>query len=467
MQDNITTTNKTSVFSFIKQAFKGEHYDFTQGSIRKAVLLLAIPMVVEMLMESVFALVDIFFVGRTANAQQAVSAVVLTESVLTILYSAAIALSMGATAIVARRVGEKNIEEAAHSGAQAITLGLVFTGVVGITGAFFAKDILLLMGASPQVIEEGTTYTRIIFGGSMIITLLFLINGIFRGAGNAFIAMWSLIIANSFNIVLCPILIHFYGLKGAAIATTIGRGTGVLYQLYHLLKGKGLLRLRRQHFHIDWSIMKNLFSISWIGFLQFFIGSASWIFMVRIMAQFKDDAAVAGYGLAIRVLMFFLLPAWGMSNAAATLVGQNLGAGQPLRAEQSVWKTAKYNAIFMALVTVIFVVFAGPIIQFMNKDVAVEKYATMALRTISLGYVFFGVGMVITSAFNGAGDTKTPMFINLVCFWAMQIPLAYMLAVSLHWGPSGVFYAILITETTLTLVSIVIFRRGAWKKVKV
>ncbi len=468
MQDNTTTgTNKTSIVGFIIQAIKGEHYDFTQGSIRKAVLLLAIPMVLEMVMESIFALVDVFFIGRLDNSQQAVSAVVLTESVLTILYSAAIALSMGATAIVARRVGEKNFEEAAHSGAQAVVMGLIFTGVVGLTGAFFAKDILAVMGASPEVIETGSTYTRIVFGGSMIITMLFLINGIFRGAGNAMIAMFSLVIANSVNIILCPILIHFYGLKGAAIATTIGRGTGVLFQLYFLLKGKGLLKIRRQHFNIDRSIMKNLFSISWIGFVQFFIGSASWIFMVRIMAQFKDDAAVAGYGLAIRVLMFFLLPAWGMSNAAATLVGQNLGAGQPLRAEQSVWKTAKYNAIFMAMVTLFFLLLAGPIIQFMNKDLAIEKFATTALRTISIGYVFFGVGMVITSAFNGAGDTKTPMFINLVCFWALQIPLAYFLSISLQWGPSGVFYAILITETTLTLVSIVIFRRGAWKKVQV
>lgn len=460
------TTNKTSVFSFIIQALKGEHQDFTQGSIRKGVLLLAIPMILEMIMESVFALVDMYFVGRTEHGRQAVNTVVLTESVLTILYSVAIALSMGATAIVARRVGEKNIDLAARSGAQAINLALLITVVISLTGAFFAPYILQLMGGSKEVIALGTPYTRIMFGGSVVIMLLFLINGIFRGAGNAAIAMWSLWIANGFNIILCPILIHFYGLTGAAIATTIGRGMGVLFQLYHLFRGKGQLRIRREHFALDLSIFKSLFDLSWVVFVQFFIASASWMFLARLITRF-GEAAVAGYGVAIRILMFFLLPAWGMSNAAATLVGQNLGAQQPERAEQSVWKTAKYNAIFMAVVILLFLVGSEYITSFMNKDAGVVKVATEAIHIVSLGYIFYGVGMVVTSAFNGAGDTKTPTFINFVGFWLFQIPVAYLLAITLQWGPTGVFIAILTAEAGISIAGVIIFRRGAWKKVKI
>lgn len=460
------TTSKTSVFSFIKQALKGEHQDFTQGSIRKGVLMLAIPMILEMMMESVFAVVDIFFVGRTEHARQAVSTVVLTESVLTILYSVAIALSMGATAVVARRVGEKNIDLAAKSGAQAINLALLITLVISLAGSFFAPHILQLMGGSQEVIALGTPYTRIMFGGSVVIMLLFLINGIFRGAGNAAIAMWSLWIANGCNIILCPILIHYYGLTGAAIATTIGRGIGVLYQLYHLFRGKGLLRIKRSHFSLDLGIFKTLFDISWVGFLQFFIASASWMFLARLITRFGDEA-VAGYGVAIRILMFFLLPAWGMSNAAATLVGQNLGAQQPERAEQSVWKTAKYNAIFMAVVILLFLVGSEYITSFMNKDAGVVKVATEAIHIVSLGYIFYGVGMVVTSAFNGAGDTKTPTFINFFGFWLFQIPVAYLLAITLGWGPTGVFVAIVTAEAGISIAGVIIFRRGAWKKVKI
>lgn len=460
------TTRKTSVFSFIKQALKGEHQDFTQGSIRKGVLMLAIPMILEMMMESVFAVVDIFFVGRTEHARQAVSTVVLTESVLTILYSVAIALSMGATAVVARRVGEKNIDGAAKSGAQAINLALLITLVISVSGGFFAPNILQLMGGSQEVIALGTPYTRIMFGGSVVIMLLFLINGIFRGAGNAAIAMWSLWIANGCNIILCPILIHYYGLTGAAIATTVGRGIGVLYQLYHLFRGKGLLRIKPAHFTLDLGIFKTLFDISWVGFLQFFIASASWMFLARLITRFGDEA-VAGYGLAIRILMFFLLPAWGMSNAAATLVGQNLGAQQPERAEQSVWKTAKYNAIFMAVVILLFLVGSEYITAFMNKDAGVVKIATEAIHIVSLGYIFYGVGMVVTSAFNGAGDTKTPTFINFFGFWLFQIPVAYLLAITLGWGPTGVFIAILTAEAGISIAGVLIFRRGAWKKVKI
>jgi putative MATE family efflux protein len=294
-----------------------------------------------------------------------------------------------------------------------------------------------------------------------------LINGVFRGAGNASIAMKSLWVANGFNIVLCPILIHFFGLTGAAIATSIGRGIGVCYQLYHLFKGSKVLNVRVVHFSIDWEIIKSLFQISWVGFVQFFVASASWIVLARIMSSFGNDAAIAGYGVAIRIIMFFLLPAWGMSNAAATLVGQNLGARDPERAERAVWLTARYNAIFMGTVMVIFLVFAEMIVQFMNKDVQVEAYAVQALRIISLGYVFYGVGMVMTNTFNGAGDTRTPTIINLFGFWAFQIPFAYLLAIVLGFGPTGVFIAIPVAETAITIAAFLTFKKGRWKKVKV
>lgn len=459
---------RQGIFSIIKESFKSENQDFTKGSIRKGVVLLAIPMVLEMIMESVFALVDIYFVGHIeGHASQAVTTVVLTESVLMILYSAAMALSMGATAIVARRVGEKNLEGASRSAAQGINLALMVTVVISLLGSIFASDVLRLMGGSTEVIEVGTSYTRIMFGGSAVIMLLFLINGVFRGAGNANIAMWTLWIANGINIILCPVLIHFFGLPGAAIATTIGRGAGVCYQLYHLFKSRrGLLNIKKSYFKIDWSILKTMYSLSWVAFLQFFIASASWMFLNRLVAQFGDNA-VAGYGVAIRVLMFFLLPAWGLSNAAATLVGQNLGAGQPERAEKSVWTTALYNAIFMAFVTLICLVFADPIIYFMNDNEAMAVYGKEALHIISLGYICYGVGMVVTNSFNGAGDTKTPTYINLFGFWAFQIPLAWVLSIHLKMGPTGVFIAVVSAEALISIAGVILFRRGKWKQVKI
>lgn len=460
------STNRTSyIFSIIKQALRGEEHDYTAGSLRLAIFMLAVPMILEMCMESIFAVVDIFFVGRIGK--EAISTVVLTESFLTILYSAAIAFSVGATAIVARRVGEKNFDGAAHAGAQAINLGLMVAAVVSFLGIFFAKDVLQLMGASDRVLAIGVSYTRIVFGSSVVILLLFLINGVFRGAGNASVAMKSLWVANGFNIILCPLMIHFFGLTGAAIATATGRGLGVCYQLYHLFRGKHLVRVRWEHFGIDWPLIRSIFSISWVGFVQFFIASASWIVMARIISSFQNDSAIAGYGLAIRIVMFFILPAWGMSNAAATLVGQNLGAKQPRRAETAVKLTAIYNALFMAVVTLLFMFAAEAIVGFMNKDKAVEQYAVQALRVISAGYIFYGIGMVLTSSFNGAGDTKTPTLINLVGFWAFQIPLAFTLAKVLNWGPLGVFIAIPVAETLITLIAYFLFRRGRWKTVKV
>lgn len=465
MSRSAIQTTFTAAYTLIKSALRGDEQDYTQGSIRKAVFLLAIPMILEMMMESVFAVVDIFFVGKLGK--EAVSTVVLTESVITLLYSAAVAFSVGATAMVARRVGEKNYEEAAKTGAQAINLGIIVASLVGVTGAFFAEEILMIMGASDEVLAIGVPYTRILFGSSISIMLLFLINGVFRGAGNASIAMRSLWFANICNIILCPVMIHYFGLTGAAIATATGRSLGVCYQLYYLFKGSRVLKIALHHFRLHWGVIKGLFSISWIGFIQFAIASASWIFLARIMSSFENDAAIAGYGVAIRIVMFFILPAWGMSNAAATLVGQNLGARQPERAEESVKKTAIYNAVFMGIVTLIFLVFAKWIVQFMNKDAAVGYYAVQALQIISLGYVFYGVGMVMINAFNGAGDTTTPTIVNFFGFWLFQIPLAYTLAKLLHLGPIGVFIAIPAAEMAITIAAYVLFKRGKWKMIKV
>lgn len=471
MTTNSTQSRIGNIFSFIKQAIYGPPQDFTQGSIPKAVFLLAIPMILEMMMESVFAVVDIYFVGKLGN--HAIATVGLTESVLTLVYSIAIGLSMAATATVARRVGEKDNEAAAKAGVQSILLSLVLTIIVSVVGLVFAGDILRAMGADATVIQSGVNYTRIVFGGSIVIMLLFLINGIFRGAGDAAMAMKSLWIANICNIILCPLLIYGigpfkgFGLTGAAIATTCGRGIGVLYQSWHLFKGKkSILRIRKAHFIPDFAVLKSLLSIAWTGTLQFLIGSASWIVLARLVAKFGSDA-IAGYQVALRILMFFILPAWGMSNAAATLVGQNLGAQQPKRAEQSVWITAKYNAIFMLIVTLLFWLCGTYIVRFINADPIAEAIAIKALAIVSVGYVFYGVGMVMISAFNGAGDTKTPTYINLFGFWALQVPLAYLLSVTLDYGTKGVFMAIPLAEGVITITAIIFFLRGKWKTVQV
>lgn len=462
----------SSIISLFKEALSSESQEYTQGSIRRAVFLLAIPAILEMCMESIFAVVDIFFVGKLGQ-KEAVSTIVLTESVLTLIYSVAIGLSMAATAMVARRIGEKDPEAAARAAVQSIILAFMITILISITGMVFAKNILEVMGGSPETVRIGTSYCRIMFGGSIVIMFLFLINGIFRGAGNASLAMRSLLIANICNIILCPILVVYglgpipaLGITGAAIATTIGRGIGLLYQLSHLFSGKGAIKIKKEYLLPDWPVIKALFNIAWTGTLQFLIGSASWIVLTRIISEF-GDTAVAGYGVAMRLMIFFLLPAWGMSNAAAALVGQNLGANQPERAEQSVWKTAKYNTIFMIVVTLIFLFFSEIIVGFINNDPLVAKEAILILHVISLGYIFYGIGMVVTNAFNGAGDTKTPTLINIFGFWLFQIPLAYLLAIALKLGPLGVVLAIVISETSITIASVIIFRKGKWKKVKI
>jgi len=464
---NTQRTGAKKIFAFIKQAIAGGEQDYTQGSIRRAVILLAIPMVLEMIMESIFALVDIFFVGRVGN--EAVSTVGITESMLTIIYSIGMGLSMGAGAIVARRIGEKNTEAASRSAVQAILLALMITLVVSLTGIIFGADLLKLMGGNAQMIAHGKVYTRTIFGGSISIMLLFLINGIFRGVGDASIAMQSLVIANICNIILCPMLINGWGpfpqmgLLGAAVATTTGRSIGVLYQLVRLFGKKTSLNIKLGYFKPDWKLMGAVFSLGWMGAAQFLIGSASWIVLAKIMLDF-GEGPMAGYMVAIRLIMFFLLPAWGMSNAAATLVGQNLGAKQPKRAEQSVWKVATYSMVFMFAVSLFFYFCSPQLVAFMNADVTARYYAVLVLRTVSLGYVFYGLGMVMTNALNGAGDTKTPTLINIVGFWLFQIPVAVLLTQYWHFGPQGVFVSIVSAELLITAISTVIFIRGRWKK---
>lgn len=456
---------RQSFWQTIKESLNGKEQDYTQGSIRKAVFLLAIPMILELSFESVFAVVDMFFVGKLG--ENAIATVGLTESVITIVYSLAIGLSTAATAIVARRIGEKDPQAASKAGAQALLLALIVTLLMSIAGVIFAGDILRIMGANETVIEHGTIFSQIMLGGSFSVMLLFMLNGIFRGAGNAAIAMKSLALASIINIILCPIMIHFFGLKGAAIATTIGRSTGVLYQCWHLFGNKGQIRFQLSLMKPDGKLIRSIINIAWPATFQFIIASGSWIVLTRLVAETGGTTASAGYQIAIRMVVFFILPAWGLSNAAATLVGQNLGAGQLQRAEDSVKLTAKYNAIFMSFVTVLFVFFSEPIIRIFSEDEAVIGYGVRALQIIGTAYIFYGVGMVMTQALNGAGDTKTPTLINFICFWLFQVPLAYFLAKGLDWNTTGAFVAIPIAETMIALVSLYFFRRGKWKTIKV
>ena len=464
----------SKIFTTLKQALQGdESFDYTSGSIKKAVILLAIPMVLEMMMESVFALVDLYFVGHLEHSSFAIQTVGLTESVLTIIYSIDIGLSMAATAVVARRIGEKDPVAAAKAGMQAIVIAFVLSVFMSIFGIIYAKDILLFMGASADAAEHGFRYTQIMIGSSLCITLLFLINGIFRGAGNAAIAMKSLWIANICNIILCPILINgfgsipAFGLVGAAIATTLGRSIGVLYQIYHLFYENGVLKIKISYLIPDFKQIKALVKIAAPGVLQFVIASCSWIFLAQLVATTGGDHGSAGYQTALRIMMFFILPAWGLSNAAATLVGQNLGAKQIERAEKSVFTTAKYNLVFMASITIITLVFGQYIISFFTNDEIVKTVAVEALQIMCIGFVFYGIGMVLINTFNGAGDTWTPTGINFFGFWLFQIPLAYILAKHFNMGPTGVFIAIPVAETAITLAGIFFYKRGKWKRVQV
>lgn len=451
-------------------AISGKETEFTTGSIRKAIFMLSIPMILEMLMESIFALVDIAYVSRVSV--NAVATIGLTESVITLVYALAIGLSMAATAVVARRIGEKDVQGARIAAVQAISLGVLISVLIGVVGIVYAKDILALMGGEPELIAEGYGYTQWLIGGNITITLLFLINAIFRGAGNASIAMWALVLSNGLNIILDPMFIFGFGpipemgVKGAAVATNIGRGTAVLFQLGILFFGWGKIKLLAKDLVLNFKVMLNLINVSLGGIAQFLIGTSSWIFLMRIMSEFGSEV-LAGYTIAIRVMMFTLMPSWGMSNAAATLVGQNLGAKQPDRAERSVWKTGKYNAIFMGTVSLGYLIFAKTIISWFNATPEVVKSGALCLQVIALGYIFYAYGMVVTQAFNGAGDTKTPTKINLISFWFFQLPLAYISALVLGWGAIGVFLAITLAEVMLAVLAMIWFKKGKWKEVQV
>lgn len=456
--------------STTREAVAGSHQDYTEGSIGRAITLLAIPMVLEMAMESLFGIVNVFYVGHLGADK--VAAVGITESLLTLVFAVAIGLSMATTAMVARRTGEKDAEGAARAAVQSIAIGIITSVPVAVVAITFAPQLLRLMGGTPDIIEAGTGYATIILGGNVVIMLLFLNNAIFRGTGDAALAMRALWIANAFNLVLDPCFIYGLGpfpelgVTGSAIATTIGRGVGVGYQFWVMMSGKARVRIRREHIRLDGPVMLRLLRVSFGGIFQFLVATASWLGLVRIVAIF-GPAALAGYTIAIRIVVFALLPSWGMSNAAATLVGQNLGAGKPERAERSVWVTGFANMVFLGVVTVIFLVFAEPLIRIFTDDAEVIPYGTSCLRFVSYGYIFYAYGMVMVAAFNGAGNTTTPTLINLGCYWFFQIPLAYLLSVSYELGAMGVFMAITIAESMLAVVAVLFFKRGRWKQQKI
>ena len=453
-------------WSLARDALRGAHHDYTSGSIGRAIVLLAIPMVLEMGMESVFAVVDVFFVSRLGP--DAVATVGLTESMMTLVYTAAMGLAIGVSAVVARRTGERRPDAAAEAAVQGIALGLGVAAIVAGLGVTFAPRLLQVMGAAPAVVSIGTGYTRVLLGGSASVLLLFLVNAIFRGAGDAAIAMRVLWLANGINIVLGPCLIFGLGpfprlgVTGAAIATTIGRGTGVLYQLYRLSRGDARLTVRFAHIRLQPAVMATVLRLSGSGTMQVLIGTASYVGLVRIMSTF-GSAALAGYTIAIRILIFALLPSWGLSNAAATMVGQALGAGKPERAERAAWLAAGYNVALLSAVGLLFIALAGPLVGLFTHDAMALPTGAQGLRTMSFGFAFYALGFVLTQAFNGAGDTWTPTLINLACFWIWEIPLAYALARPWGMGPQGVFIAITVGYSTLALVSVVLFRRGRWK----
>jgi len=469
--DGTAAVKEPGVFSAVWQSVRGMRasYDYTEGSIGRAVMLLAIPMVLEMMMESIFVVCDVFFVGRLGK--EAVATVGLTESMMTLVYTLAIGLSIGATAMVARRIGEHDQEGAARTAAQTIALGLVVALAIGVAGVLLAPRLLTAMGAEPDVVAKGSTFTRVMLGCSASVVMLFLINAIFRGAGDAAVAMRVLWLANAINIILGPCLIFglgpfpALGVTGAAVATSIGRGTGALFAFSRLLRAGGRVRLTRRHLRFEPSLMLRLARLSATGTFQVFVGMASWIVLVRIIARF-GSAAVAGNTIGLRVIMFALLPSWGMSNAAATLVGQSLGAGKPERAEKAVWRAGLYNVCFLGIIGLLFVVFAGPIVSVFTQAAAgpeVQQYGEECLRIIACGFLFYAFGMVLTQSFNGAGDTWTPTIINLFVFWLWEIPLASVLAFTFRMGPRGVFLAVTIAFSTLAVVSVFVFRRGRWK----
>jgi putative MATE family efflux protein len=458
------------VWATLREAVRGTQIDYTTAPVGRAVILLAVPMVLEMAMESIFAVADVFWVAHLGA--DAVATVGLTESMMTIIYTAAMGLSIGATALVSRRIGEQNPEGAAHAAGQSILLGLAASAAIALLAAPNAPALLRLMGASDSVIQSGGAFTRIMLGGNATVLLLFLLNAVFRGAGDAAIAMRVLVLGNVLNIVLGPCFIFglgpfpALGVAGAATATNIGRGTAVLYQLYSLARGGGRVKVRLRHLRLDLGAMQSVIRLSGLGTVQIMIGTASYVGLVRILSDF-GSAALAGYTIGMRLIIFALLPPWGLSNAAATMVGQNLGAGRPDRAEQAVWSAAVYNMVFLGTISAVFFAGAPFITALFTTDPLVQPYAISCLRIVSLGFVFYAYGMVLTAAFNGAGDTWTPTWINLFVFWVFEIPLAWWLAHRGGMGARGVFIALTAAYSSLAVVSAVLFRRGAWKTRKV
>ncbi len=452
--------------NFVRESLRDNDTDFTRGPIGRTLGLLAIPMMLEMSMEAIFAVVDIAFVSRLGT--DAIAVVGITEAVVTVLYAVAVGLGMGVTAMVARRIGAKQLDAAASVTGQALWIGAALSIGIGIAGVIFAEDILAMMGATDSVVTMGKGYTAVSLGGSATIMYLFLLNAAFRGAGDASIALRSLWLANGINIVLDPCLIFGLGpfpemgVTGAAVATTIGRGIGVLYQLWYLFGGRGKLAFQIRHLRIVPELISRVLVISIGGIGQFLISMSSWIVIMRIVALY-GSTAIAAYTIALRMLEFVWLPAWGLGNAAATLVGQNLGANKPQRAEQSVWRAARYNTIFMTGAGVFLIAFAPGIAGLFSNEAEVVRLGTSCLRILGIGFPMYAIGMIITQALNGAGDTVTPSIINLVCFWFLQIPLAYWLATAVSLGPDGVFIAVVISESLLTILSVIIFRRGNWK----
>lgn len=462
--------NRSSVWHELRNAIRGSEADYTRISLRKAIFLLAVPMILELIMESTFAIVDIYFVGKLGAS--AVATVGLTETYLFLLYAVGIGLSMAVTAVIARRVGEKREKEAGLAAVQAIVIGLLASLPFAIAGFFFSRELLTIMGADPWVINEGYRYTQWMLGFNAVIMLLFVVNAIFRGAGDAAVAMRVLIVANLFNIILDPLLIFglgpipALGIEGAAIASVIGRAIGVALQVHMLIRGSKHLKILRSQVRIESAAMLNILKTSVGGIGQMLVAMTSWIFLMRILAEISSEA-IAGATITIRIMMFTMLPAHGLANAAATLVGQNLGANQPDRAESSVWKIGVYNMIFLIAVSIVYLLFSRELVAIFSDDPEVIAIGSQWIRILSYSYFVYGWWMVSVNAFNGAGDTRTPTLINIVFFWMFQIPLAWYLALHLDQGATGVFWAVFASETSVGLFTLWLFSRGKWKKTRV
>jgi putative MATE family efflux protein len=470
LSETIELTSKPGWWATLREAVRGSEQDFTEGSLRRAIFLLAVPMVLEMSMESLFVIFDIFWVGRLGAA--AVATVGLTESLLSVVYTMAMGLSMGATAIVARRIGEKDTDGAARAAVQVIYIGLAVSFVLSVLGIAFGPRLLAVMGASPEVLQVGSSYVRVMLGGEVSVIMLFLLNAIFRGAGDAAVAMRVLWLANVFNIILGPCFIYGIGpfpelgVTGAAVGTTIGRSIGVMFAFSNFWREGGRITLRPEHWKFRPQLMARIARLSGSAVVQQFVGIASWIGLTRILAGFGDNA-VAGYTIGIRWIIFVLLPSWGLCNAAATLVGQSLGAKNPERAEKAVWKACFYNAVILGGLGLLFILFARPLVSLFTNVPEVMDYSADCLRIVSYGFVLYGYGMVLAQSFNGAGDTWTPTYLNLITFWVLELPLAYLLAHAFGYGPRGVFWAITIAFSFYAVAGGLIFRRGRWKKVRV